>query len=312
MPVADFAQPAVARRRYPPIERRARLDRETLVRDYMATNRPVVIETGDLDWCARWSPSALAARFGECEIDAEETREVYVGDRSLVKRRLGPTIAGMLAGDTSFRWKGLEFLSRVPPMRDDLAAHPSPLASLFPDDAHDRRATLWIAPSGTTSSLHHDGNLDNLNLQVAGKKLWLLVPPPQHERLHFYGSAESPLNPFAPDLERFPRFAGATPVEAVLSPGEVILVPKYWWHCVYAIEPSVNLATCFRWHGEPDPWTVLAGAPIVHRSLTVVSAELKRRGMTRIANATRRAWCRVHDVVVPRTQPQDRCLLADP
>jgi hypothetical protein len=302
---------AVPRRRYPLIERRAGMDRETLARDYMARSRPVVILTGDRDWCARWSPAALAERFGGCEIAAEETREVYVGERALVRRPLGPVIAGMLAGDRSMRWKGLDFLSRVPPMREDLDAHPSPLAALFPGSMFDARSTLWVAPEGTMSSLHHDGNLDNLNLQLSGRKLWLLIPPPQHDSLYFHGSAESPLNPFAPDLGRFPRFADATPVEALLGPGEAILVPKYWWHCVYTVEPSVNLATCFHWRGERSAWGVLDGAPLLHRSLTTVSASMKRRGLVGLANATRRAWCRAHDLVTPRTPPQPRCRLAD-
>lgn len=307
------AKPApVVRRTYPPIERRPGLTREALVREYMSQNRPVVIPTESSAWRARWEPSALVARYGSCAIEAEETREVYVGDRALVRRPLGPTVEAMLRGDTSMRWKGLEFLSKVPGMRDDLAANPPPYDALMPEGARGPRSTLWIAPKGTTSSLHHDGNFDNLNMQVSGKKIFLLVPPPQHDRLHYYGSAESPINPFAPDLARFPRFMDASPVEATLGPGDVLLVPKYWWHCVYAAEPSVNLACCFSWEGELSPWRVLSGAPLVHRSLTVMSAEMKRRGFVRLADASRRLWLATYDRVVPRVAPQPRFELVDP
>ncbi len=299
------------RRRYPPIERREAIDRETLERDYLSKNRPVVFTAGGEGFCDRWSPAALADRYGRCPVEAEETREVYVGERAHVTRPLADLVTAALEGDPTLRWKGLEFLKRVPGMQGDLDARPPPHRAHLPASAGALRDTLWIAPRATTSSLHHDGDYDNLNLQIAGRKLFLLLPPPLHEDLDSYGSAESPINPFVPDLERFPRFEGLPAVEATLAPGEVLLLPKYWWHCVYTVDPAVNLSTHFRWGGELSPWSVLAGAPIVHRSLTAIAAGMKRRGLHGIADATRRAWCAAYARVVPRTTPQERCELVD-
>ncbi len=272
----------------------------------------MVLSTDGAAWCARWSPGALAARYGRCEVEAEAASTVYVGERAHVMRPLADMIEAVCAGDTALRWKGLEFLSRVPGMREDLAASPPPHHGLLPATARALRDTLWIAPRGSTSSLHHDGDLDNLNLQISGRKLFLLIPPPRHRALHGYGSAESPVNPFVPDLARFPGFAGADPVEATLGPGDVLFIPKYWWHCVYAVEPSVNLSTHFHWDGEPSPWHVLRGAPIVHRSLTVVAAGLKRRGLGPLADAMRDVWCAARERLVPRVAPQPRVELLDP
>ena len=100
-------------------------------------------------------------------------------------------------------------------------------------------------------------------------------------------------------------------MEATLSPGEVLFLPKYWWHCVYGVEPAVNLSTHFRWQGELAPWRVLEGAPLAHRSLTVVAAALKRRGLDGLANAARRVWYAAYTRVVPRTTPEPRCELSD-
>jgi hypothetical protein len=302
----------VLRRKYPLIERRADLGRAAFAREHLSPNRPVVVPTGDTAWCARWSPSAICARFGDHPIDVEPTEVVYVGERALQTTTIASLVGAALDGDAARRWKGLEFLSRVPGMRDDLEARPPPFEALVPGSTVERRTTLWIAPRGTMSSLHHDGDFDTLNLQVSGKKLFLLVPPPQRSELHAYGSAESPVNPFVPDLARFPRFSGASPVEATLEPGDLLLVPKYWWHCVYAVEPSVNLSIQIRWEGEPSPWRVLEGAPLVHRSLTLASAELKRRGLRRFADATRLLWLAAYERLVPRVEPQERCELANP
>lgn len=299
------------RRTYPSVERRSGLDRDTLEREYLSRNRPVIVSPASLEWCARWTPEALKARFGDREIEVEETKEVYVGERARRRRPLGELIDAALTDDTSQRWKGLEFLAKVPGMSAELARDPSPLQGLTPKAAHGPRSTLWIAPRKTMSSLHHDGNFDNLNMQISGKKIFLLIEPQRHEELYRYGSAESPINPFVPDLLRFPRFADVQPVEAVLGPGDTLLIPKYWWHCVYAVEPSVNLATCFSWSGELSPWRVLDGVPFVHRSCSVIAAEMKRRGLRRLADSSRRLWCSTYRRVVPRVEPQARGELAE-
>ena len=280
------------------------------MREFMAESRSVVVPSTDLAWCAGWTPFALRDRFATSEVTVEETREVYVGDRAQATLTIADVVDGLLRGDTTMRWKGLDFLARVPAMLESLRRDPSPVSALVPRTAYDARSTLWVAPARTMSSLHHDGNFDNLNLQVSGKKLWLLIPPPQHAHLYLHGTAESAVNPFAPDLRRFPRFAGATPVEATTSPGDVLLVPRYWWHCVYAAEPSVNLATCFRWRGELPAWRALEGAPIVHRSLTVLSAELKRRGFTRLASVSRNIRCKLRARTHARIMPQPRTLVS--
>jgi len=177
---------------------------------------------------------------------------------------------------------------------------------LYPDLR--RRYPLDVA----LDQMRHDMEIELTGPeQVSGRKTFLLVPPPQHRELYRYGSAESPINPFAPDLQRFPRFAEAAPQMATLRAGEAILIPKYWWHCVYAHEPSVNLATCFSWKGERSAWSVLAGAPLHHRALTVVAAELKRRGFVATADTTRRLWLAAYQRLVPRVTPQPRAPLEE-
>jgi hypothetical protein len=39
---------------------------------------------------------------------------------------------------------------------------------------------------------------------------------------------------------------------------------------------------------------------------------MKRRGLRRLADASRRVWVATYERVVPRTVPQPRCELADP
>jgi hypothetical protein len=274
---------------------------------YLAKNRPVVVRLpGAQAWLDRWSPEAMCARFGGATIEVEDAQEVYVGERALRQMGLAATMRGILAGDPTVRWKGLEFLSRVPAMRADLASAPAPHRALLPKGSHSLRDTLWVEPGRTMSSLHHDGDFDNFNLQICGTKVFLLIPPAFRRHVYAYGSAESPVNPFAPDLRRFPAFASVPTVVVTLQPGEALLIPKYWWHCVYAAEAAVNLSTHFAWPGELRPWHVLSGTPLVHRSLTTVAAALKRRQLHGVARMGRALWHACYTRVVPRVAPQPR------
>jgi ribosomal protein L16 Arg81 hydroxylase len=46
----------------------------------------------------------------------------------------------------------------------------------------------------------------------------------------------------APDLARFPRFAHAQPWAATLDPGDVVYIPRRWWHHVRALSKATSVS----------------------------------------------------------------------
>ncbi len=286
------------RPKYRPIERCEGLDRETFEREYLAKGRPVVIPRCDADWCERWSFDALRDRHGDRPIDAEDTSAVYVGERVNVRTSVRRVCELVEAGDRTLRWRGLHF---------DLDHDPPPTDAFLPRATSSRRRIFWIAPKGTMSSLHHDGDADNVNLQVSGRKLFVLIAPRFLRDVYLAGTAESPINPFRPDLQRFPRFAGVDAVEADLRPGDALFVPKYWFHCVYTAAPSVNVNTWFDWEGQTSAWRALSGAPPAYRVLASMSAAMKRRGLGALSRAGGLVWRRLARPVAaePRSELLD-------
>ncbi|NXN23303.1 HBAP1 protein, partial [Nycticryphes semicollaris] len=112
-----------------------------------------------------------------------------------------------------------------------------------------KESTLWIGSEGANTPCHVDSYGCNLVLQVQGRKKWHLFPPGDTSFLYptripyEESSIFSKVNVTNPDLKRFPEFRNTTAHVVTLSPGQVLLVPRHWWHYVESIDPitvSIN------------------------------------------------------------------------
>ncbi|XP_058587161.1 HSPB1-associated protein 1 isoform X4 [Neofelis nebulosa] len=112
-----------------------------------------------------------------------------------------------------------------------------------------RESTLWIGSMGAHTPCHLDSYGCNLVFQVQGRKRWHLFPPEDTPFLYptripyEESSVFSKINVVNPDLKRFPRFCKARRHMVTLSPGQVLFVPRHWWHYVESIDPvtvSIN------------------------------------------------------------------------
>ena len=154
-------------------------------------------------------------------------------DRPLAKAPYGADV------DTDMRSMGWEWFAR---MRDVAACHPFDTCQ------------LWAGHGGGATPLHFD-SIHNFLSQVAGRKQVLLFPPAQTWNLYPYAVGH-PMDNFsmvdveAPDVGRFPALARARALEAELAPGEVLWLPRFWWHYVKQLDaPSENLSLNF-WCGR--------------------------------------------------------------
>lgn len=109
---------------------------------------------------------------------------------------------------------------------------------------------MWIGPYGCVSPLHYDP-LDNAFLQFVGVKKVLMYPPGSHVGAGLEGnqSNTSPINfekqPL--DLVQYPFLEDLPPaVECTLHPGDLLYIPKRWWHQVRTVETSVSINAWWR------------------------------------------------------------------
>ncbi|XP_023931467.1 jmjC domain-containing protein 7 [Lingula anatina] len=139
-----------------------------------------------------------------------------------------------------------------------------------------RHLNIWLSDGYTLGRLHFDP-FDNLLFQLSGQKEVTLFDPHDNTNLYEAHISEallkfnkttkqfkrkglldstsmvmSPVDIRNPDFQRFPKFAGAYPMNCTINEGEVLFMPAYWWHEVMSSpgqQDHRNLAVNF-WY-EP-------------------------------------------------------------
>uniref|UniRef100_A0A8C3S2I7 Bifunctional peptidase and (3S)-lysyl hydroxylase JMJD7 n=1 Tax=Chelydra serpentina TaxID=8475 RepID=A0A8C3S2I7_CHESE len=114
---------------------------------------------------------------------------------------------------------------------------------------------FWLGESAAVTSLHKD-HYENLYCVISGEKHFLLHPPSDRPFIPYelYLSAKYcisedgsfqvvdekaadkvpwiPLDPLNPDLEQYPEYAQARPLQCTVKAGEMLYLPSLWFHHV--------------------------------------------------------------------------------
>lgn len=235
---------------------------------YVDRGRPVVLAGAAADWpgMRTWSVEYLAQRVGNRTVDvalgveehSDPTVKASVGLLDLA-RQISASEAEGSSDDTSqprdrdlTLFRGPVYLKQsnlfrlAPSLRDDV----------FVAELLGSRCTCsttqycWVGPRGATTGLHNDDE-DNLLAQLRGRKRLLLYEP--GERLNLYvnskydsGTECCDVDPSAPDYRLHPRLRNARPpLEVILSPGDVLFLPKFWYHHVTSLSATVSVNLFF-------------------------------------------------------------------
>lgn len=167
-----------------------------------------------------------------------------------------------------------------------MAVQSEEIAPLLPAFARENRlallpdvtARIWIG-NRIRVGTHYDAK-ENVACCVAGQRRFTTYPPGQIAGLYPgpfeltpAGVPVSMVDPTAPDLDKFPRFAEAArhAETATLEPGDAIYIPYGWWHGVDSLAP-VSILVNYWWNpGQPDgvvsPYEALIHAIAAYRHL---------------------------------------------
>lgn len=236
---------------------------------------PIVFDGAARQWtCLRWTPEFLASEVGDLR-----TRFRFCSRANSSTNELSPYKKAIMETDCEFEEASFgEFfqwlngnidksgsLSHF--QRQDFWCYADYkyMAELFEDFPHLRQAvnwscfgfpersgdesTIWIGSAEASTPCHIDTYGCNLVAQIYGRKKWTLFPPSETPNLYptripyEESSVFSRVNVTSPDLRRFPAFATVVKYEVILQPGDVLFVPKKWWHYVESLETSISINT---------------------------------------------------------------------
>ena len=238
------------------IERREELGYAQFWHDFVAKQRPVIVAGAVKGWPAlsKWKPEYLRSRSAG--------RMVHVG---LSLTGVHPYLKGPVKQkgfdkEMAFEKAVAQVLSTGYPPHHYYYMQQVPIQARLPELEQDIRVPyliehetvsphFWFGPGGNIAQLHYD-NVHNLVAQVTGRKRVTLFDSRQLYCLYPWpalsGAAHmSRVNVQQPDLERFPKFRRAKPLEGFLDPGDVLFIPVFWWHQFEGFD--VNISVNFWW-----------------------------------------------------------------
>ncbi len=125
----------------------------------------------------------------------------------------------------------------------------------FLDWKHVSSPLMWMGTQTgdvPCTGLHRDC-YSNMLTNILGRKKLVLYSPDQSEYVYPEGAFNifqkcSVSNVYDVDLKKFPLFEKAKSLEVVIGPGESIVLPAFWYHCVYALDDVFSVGHGIHWN----------------------------------------------------------------
>ena len=105
----------------------------------------------------------------------------------------------------------------------------------FFDDNELFSSVLRMGSPGVQLWTHYDV-MDNLLIQIVGRKRMVLYAPSDALNMYLIGDKSEVLDIDNPDVKQFPNFLKAKRYECIIEPGDVIFIPALWFHNALAID----------------------------------------------------------------------------
>ena len=106
-------------------------------------------------------------------------------------------------------------------------------------------SVLRVASKGVQLWTHYDV-MDNILIQITGRKRAVLYSPDDLRFLYMEGDKSQVIDIDHPDLEKYPEFQKAKPYECVMERGDILFIPALWFHNMTALDFSVAVNVFWR------------------------------------------------------------------
>ncbi|KAL3149040.1 hypothetical protein ABBQ32_001885 [Trebouxia sp. C0010 RCD-2024] len=233
------------------IDRRADLSLEDFKSQYEVPNKPVILQNAMDGWAAlrRWTPAYLKNAFKGQSILAGDYPMSF--DNFLAYSQQCCDEMPLYLFDKHFASKAPQLAAdyKVPKFFDE------DLFSVLGEEGRPDYRWLIMGPPRSGSTFHKDPNATSAwNAVVTGSKKWILYPP--HVLPPGVHASDDGADVACPVslIEWFLNFYKETqngpvqPLEGICRAGEVLFVPRGWWHMAMNLEESIavtqNYVSC--------------------------------------------------------------------
>lgn len=215
---------------------------------------PVLFRGAALDWPAiSWTPEYFRIYYGQLPVYIQTRERLTMQKTGGVQTEYHRTLLGEYINSLGNNPETCGYLTQTnllelaPMLRIGCKFPPFQPVSLL------SRTNVWLGPQGTKSKLHYDSDY-NLFVQLYGKKIITLIDPRDSSACYptnvTWYDGYSPIDVTDPDFRVYPRFRDVTLFQETLSPGDMLFIPKRWWHDIRSLETSISVNL---W------WTTLSG-----------------------------------------------------
>lgn len=227
------------------IETVSTISPDQFLEQFIRRNRPLKMTDMMASWPAmqKWSFEFFQEIGSSAEIHLEEGN-VMQEQTGFRKERFSDYITKLMSDEESGDRKAYLSVFRIfdefPELRSDVDF------SIL--DQHKVKASTsgWIGPAGTTTGYHIDWG-DNILAQVCGRKCVHLAAPSDTPNMYVSGKFDqgttiSEVDMHNYDRDRYPKFANVKHKRVILHPGEMVFIPRGWWHHVHSLDRSISVS----------------------------------------------------------------------
>lgn len=223
----------------------AHIDGDSFLKNYIQPKQPLVI-TGMMDsWPAmnKWSFEFFRDLNSESTVHIEEGN-IMQGETGFRKQTFRDYIQQLIEQDSESAAGAYLSVFKVfdefPQLRDDVDF------SLLNQHKIKHSTVGWLGPAGTVTGYHIDWG-DNILAQVHGRKCVHLAAPEDTPNMYVskkfdQGARLSEVDLHNWDEEKFPLFGKVKHQKIILDAGQMLFIPRGWWHHVESMDKSISVS----------------------------------------------------------------------
>uniref|UniRef100_A0A1B6C0F6 tRNA wybutosine-synthesizing protein 4 n=1 Tax=Clastoptera arizonana TaxID=38151 RepID=A0A1B6C0F6_9HEMI len=232
--------------------------KEFFTENIQTNRKPAILRGVDIGNCSsKWTPEYLIQNVGDIEVKvhvSSESRLDFINKNFIYKTiklsELIKRVSDNIKSEGEYFICPQEYYYLRSLSSERRGKEVADLKKQFPQLSNDIvipkffkeqdffSSVLRIGSEGLQLWTHYD-IMDNLLIQVHGKKRVVLFSPSDVNYLYLNGDKSEVLDIDNPNLEQFPDFHNAIKYECFLESGDIIFIPALWFHNTLSLTHGV-------------------------------------------------------------------------